>query len=140
MHPTNRKVYLILLSVAFNGIFKSQGAEVKLMVCKTDSKQNAQKCLETKTSSNNAKPTTFQKDSFSFLFNFHKISCSIPTEFSLRSMSYLYFELYWKNYAKRLLSKLLMQQQTLQTKKTMKKEEIFFIYCKIMQLGKMMTR
>jgi hypothetical protein len=29
------------------GFFKSQGAEVKLMVCKTDSKQNAQKCLET---------------------------------------------------------------------------------------------
>jgi hypothetical protein len=48
VHPTNRKVYLILFSVAFNGIFKSQGAEVKLMVCKTDSKQNAQKCLETK--------------------------------------------------------------------------------------------
>jgi hypothetical protein len=46
MYPINRKVYLILLSVAFNGIFKSQGAEVKLMVCKTDSKQNAQKCLE----------------------------------------------------------------------------------------------
>jgi hypothetical protein len=47
VHPTNRKVYLILLSVAFSGIFKSQGAEVKLMVCKTDSKQNAQKFLET---------------------------------------------------------------------------------------------
>jgi hypothetical protein len=45
VHPTNRKVYLILLSVAFNGLFKSQGAEVKLMVCKTDSKQNAQKML-----------------------------------------------------------------------------------------------
>jgi hypothetical protein len=44
VHPTNRKVYLILLSVDFSGIFKSQGAEVKLMVCKTDSKQNAQKC------------------------------------------------------------------------------------------------
>jgi hypothetical protein len=42
--PYKQKVYLILLSVAFSGIFKSQGAEVKLMVCKTDSKQNAQKC------------------------------------------------------------------------------------------------
>jgi hypothetical protein len=41
MHPTNRKVYLILFSVAFNGIFKSQGAEVKLMVCKkTQSKMH----------------------------------------------------------------------------------------------------
>jgi hypothetical protein len=46
VHPINRKVCLILLSVAFSGIFKSQGAEVKLMVCKTDSKKNAQKCLE----------------------------------------------------------------------------------------------
>jgi hypothetical protein len=42
--PYKQKVYLILLSVAFSGIFKSQGTEVKLMVCKTDSKQNAQKC------------------------------------------------------------------------------------------------
>jgi hypothetical protein len=94
MHPINRKVYLILLSISFSGIFKSQGAEVKLMVCKTDSKQNAQKFLETNFFFLNAKPTTFQKDSFSFLFNFHKISCSNPTEFSLISVSYLYLELY----------------------------------------------
>jgi short-subunit dehydrogenase len=41
MHPTNRKVYLILFSVAFNGIFKSQGVKVKLMVCKkTQSEMN----------------------------------------------------------------------------------------------------
>jgi hypothetical protein len=48
MHPINKKVYLILLSVAFNGLIKSQGARVKLMVCKTDSKQNAQKMLGNK--------------------------------------------------------------------------------------------
>jgi hypothetical protein len=62
MHPINKKVYLILFSVAFNGLFKSQVAEVKLMVCKTDSKQNAQKCLETNFFFFflNAKPATFQ--------------------------------------------------------------------------------
>jgi hypothetical protein len=59
VHPTNKKVYLILLSVAFSGIFKSQGAEVKPMVCKTDSKKNAQKCLKTHFFQN-AKPATFQ--------------------------------------------------------------------------------
>jgi hypothetical protein len=48
MHPINKKVYLILLSVAFNGLIKSQGARVKLMVCKTDSKKNAQKMLGNK--------------------------------------------------------------------------------------------
>ena len=68
-------------------------------VKQTQSKMH-KKCLETKTSSNNAKPTTFQKDYFSFLFNFHKISCSNPTEFSLRYVRYLYFELYWKNLCK----------------------------------------
>jgi hypothetical protein len=81
VHPTNRKVYLILFSVAFNGIFKYQGAEVKLMVCKTDSKQNAQKCLETKTSSNNAKPTTFQKDSFLFFSTFTRFYAAILQNF-----------------------------------------------------------
>jgi hypothetical protein len=40
---------LILFSVAFNGIFKSQGAEVKLMVCKKTQRKNAQKCVETNT-------------------------------------------------------------------------------------------
>jgi hypothetical protein len=48
-----------------------------------------------------------------------------------------------KTYAKRLLSELLTQQQNLQTKKTMKKKRrgnFLFIYCKITQLGKMMTR
>jgi hypothetical protein len=40
---------LILFSIAFNGIFKSQGAEVKLMLCKKTQSKNAQKCVETKT-------------------------------------------------------------------------------------------
>jgi hypothetical protein len=59
MHPTNRKVYLILFSVAFNGIFKSQGAKVKLMVCKkTQSKMHK-----------NAWKQTFSKMQNQQLFN-----------------------------------------------------------------------
>jgi hypothetical protein len=49
MHPTNRKVYLILISIAFNGILKSQGAKVKLMVCKKTQRKMHKKCVETKT-------------------------------------------------------------------------------------------
>jgi hypothetical protein len=49
MHPTNRKVYLILISVAFNGLLKSQGAKVKLMVCKKTQSKMHKKCMETKT-------------------------------------------------------------------------------------------
>jgi hypothetical protein len=67
VHPTNRKVYLILLSVAFNGFFKSQGAEVKLMVCKTDSKQNAQKMLG-KNFFKQCKTNNFSKRFFFFSF------------------------------------------------------------------------
>jgi hypothetical protein len=51
---------LILFSVSFNGIFKSQGAEVKLMVCKKTQSKTTQKCMETKTFDKNEKPTTFQ--------------------------------------------------------------------------------
>jgi hypothetical protein len=59
MHPINKKVYLILLSVAFNGIIKSQGAEVKLMVCKkTQSKMHR-----------NAWKQTFSKMQNQQLFN-----------------------------------------------------------------------
>jgi len=45
--PYKQKVYLILLSVAFNGIFKSQGVKVKLMVCKKTQRKMNKKCLET---------------------------------------------------------------------------------------------
>jgi hypothetical protein len=89
MHPTNRKVYLILFSVAFNGIFKSQGAKVKLMVCKkTQSKmhKNAWKQkLFLKCKTNNFS----MKDFFSFsnLLRFHAVN---NEEISLRSASYLY--------------------------------------------------
>jgi hypothetical protein len=66
---------LILISVAFNGLLKSQGMKVKLMVCdKTQSKMN-KKCLETKIFTKNAKPTTFQQERLLFLFEFSKISC-----------------------------------------------------------------
>jgi hypothetical protein len=65
--PYKQKVYLILISVAFNGIFKSQGTKVKLMVCKkTQSKMN-KKCLETKTFTKMQNQQLFnKKDFFSF--------------------------------------------------------------------------
>jgi hypothetical protein len=59
MHPINKKVYLILLSIYFNGIFKSQGVEVKMMVCKkTQSKMHR-----------NAWKQTFSKMQNQQLFN-----------------------------------------------------------------------
>jgi hypothetical protein len=64
---------LILISVAFNGIFKSQGAKVKLMVCKKTYNKMNKKCLETKTFTNNAKPTTFRQERLIFLFDFFLI-------------------------------------------------------------------
>jgi hypothetical protein len=70
VHPTNRKVYLILLSVSFNGIIKSQGVKVKLMVCKTDSKQNAQKCRK-QTFSKMQNQQLFNEKT-SFLFQIYK--------------------------------------------------------------------
>jgi hypothetical protein len=60
MHPTNRKVYLILISVAFNGILKSQGTKVKLMVCKKTQRKMHKKCVKT---------TTFTKMKNHQLFN-----------------------------------------------------------------------
>jgi hypothetical protein len=68
MHPINKKVYLILLSVAFNGLIKSQGARVKLMVCKTDSKKNAQKMLGNKNFFKQCKTNNFSKRFFFFSF------------------------------------------------------------------------
>jgi hypothetical protein len=66
MHPTNRKVYLILFSVAFNGLFKSQGAKVKLMVCKkTQSKMNKNAWKQTFTKMQNQQLFS-KKDFFSF--------------------------------------------------------------------------
>jgi len=96
-------------------------------VKQTQSKMH-KKCLETKTSSNNAKPTTFQKDSFSFLFNFHKISCSNPTEFSLRSASYLYFELYWKNLCKKTSFRATDATTKSSNQEDNEKKRKFFIY------------
>jgi hypothetical protein len=59
MHPTNRKVYLILFNIDFNGIFKSQGEKVKLMVCdKTQRKMHK-----------NAWKQTFSKMQNQQLFN-----------------------------------------------------------------------
>jgi hypothetical protein len=49
MHPRNKKVYLILFSVVFNGLLKSQGAKVKLMVCKKTQSKKHKKCVEIKT-------------------------------------------------------------------------------------------
>jgi hypothetical protein len=78
MHPTNRKVYLILFSIAFNGIFKSQDAKVKLMMCKkTQSKMN-NKCLETKTFTKMRNQQLFSKKKklifFSNLLRFHAVN------------------------------------------------------------------
>ena len=78
------------------GFFKCQGTEVKLMVCKTDSKQNAHECW-IQTFSNMQNQQLFKKESFSFQV-WQDFSSSNPTEFSLRFSSYLCFELYWKTY------------------------------------------
>jgi hypothetical protein len=68
---------MIIISVSFNGIFKSKGIKVKLMVCnKTQSKMN-KKILETKTFTKNAKPATFQQERllfFSNLLRFHAVN------------------------------------------------------------------
>jgi hypothetical protein len=127
VHPTNRKVYLILLSVAFSGLFKSQGAEVKLMVCKTDSKQNAQICMETNFFFFKMQNQQLFKK---ILFLFFQISQDFMQQIqklSLRSMSYLYFEHVLKNLCKRLLSKLLTQQLNLQTKKKRQEKKKIFL-------------
>jgi hypothetical protein len=74
MHPTNRKVYLILFSVAFNGIFKSQGAKVKLMVCKkTQSKMHKNAWKQTFSKMQNQQ---LFNERLLFFFKFTKISCS----------------------------------------------------------------
>ena len=71
MHPINRKVYLILLSVNFSGLIKSRGARVKLMVCQTDSKKKCTKMLG-KNFFKPCKTSNFSKKSF-FLFKYDKI-------------------------------------------------------------------
>jgi hypothetical protein len=76
MHPTNRKVYLILFSVAFNGLFKSQGAEVKLMVCKKTQSKMHKKCVETKTFTKCKTNNFSMKDFFFFskLLRFYAVN------------------------------------------------------------------
>jgi hypothetical protein len=82
------------------GFVKSQGAEVKLMVCKkTQSKMN-NKCLETKTFDKMQNQQLFNKKDFFFLFKITKILCSKYEGFSLRSASYLYLTCTAKTYAK----------------------------------------
>ena len=64
--PSKQKVYLILISIAFNGIFKSQGMKVKLMVCKkTQSKMNKNAWKQTFTKMQNQQLFN-KKDCFSF--------------------------------------------------------------------------
>jgi hypothetical protein len=90
---------LILLSVAFNGIIKSQGAKVKLMLCKkTQSKMN-KKSLETNFYKK-CKTSNFSRRKTSFPFEITKILCSKYEGFSLRSASYLYLTCIAKTYAK----------------------------------------
>jgi hypothetical protein len=83
----------------------------------------------------------FKKILFLFFSTFTRFHAAILQNFRSDLRATYTLNCTEKTYAKRLLSELLTQQQNLQTKKTMKKEEIFlFIYCKITQLGKMMTR
>jgi hypothetical protein len=84
----------------------------------------------------------FKKILFLFFSTFTRFHAAILQNFRSDLRATYTLNCTEKTYAKRLLSELLTQQQNLQTKKTMKKREIFFlfIYCKIMQLGKMMTR
>ena len=125
--PYKQKIYLILLSVAFSGIFESQGAEVKLMVCKIDSKQNAQKCLETKLLQTMQNQQLFKKILFLFSSTFTRFPAAILQNFRSDLRATYTLNCTEKTYAKRLLSELLTQQQNLQTKKTMKKRN-FLIY------------
>jgi hypothetical protein len=76
VHPTNRKVFLILFRVAFNGIFKSQGTEVKLMVCKkTQSKMHRNAWEQTFFFSKIQNQQLFN-ERLLFFFRFTKILCS----------------------------------------------------------------
>jgi hypothetical protein len=76
MRPTNIKVYLILISVYFNGLLKSQGTKVKLMVCKKNSKQNAQEMRGNKTFTKMQNQQLFNKRLlfFSRLLRFHAVN------------------------------------------------------------------
>jgi short-subunit dehydrogenase len=64
--PYKQKVYLILFSAAFNGLLKSQGMKVKLMVCKkTQSKMNKNAWKQTFMKMQNQQLFS-KKDFFSF--------------------------------------------------------------------------
>jgi hypothetical protein len=59
------------------GFFKSQGAKVKLMVCKKTQRKMNKKCLETKTFTKMKNQQLFnKKDIFSFpkLLRFHAVN------------------------------------------------------------------
>jgi hypothetical protein len=125
--PYKQKVYLILLRVAFNGLIKSQGARVKLMVCKTYSKQNAQKMLGNKLLQTMQNQQRFKKILFLFFSTFTRFYAALLQNFRSDLRATYTLNCTEKTYAKRLLSELLTQQQNLQPKKTMKKRN-FFIY------------
>jgi hypothetical protein len=130
---------LILISVAFNGIFKSQGVKVKPMVCK-DSKQNEQEMLGNKNFyKKNAKPATFQQERllfFSNLLRFHAVNMK-DFRSNLRAT-------YTLNALQKLMQKdfFLATDATTQSSNKEENEAIFLFFlfnCKITQQGKMLT-